>query len=192
MMRAALVITSIRYCMTAQETLRVQDTVAALQRIGWSVDVLTPRANPILAATLAASVRVFTVPRVPFFRHVLMFLKGFALATKRNYTVLHGLDEGVGLARTIDRMTFKRAAYVAEVHHPDSVSPVTITNASAIIVPDEGTLAAFREPPPFARVSILPDPHAELSENAFTAAEYASAIDGIYTYVLRTRPEVSA
>ena len=191
MMRAALVITSIRYCMTAQETLRVQDTVAALQRIGWSVDVLTPRANPILAAALDASVRVFTVPRVPLFRHILMFLKGFALATKRNYTVLHGLDEGVGLARAIDRMTFKRAAYVAEVHHPDSVSPVTIANASAIIVPDEGTLAAFREPPPLARVSILPDPHAELAENAFTASEYASALDGIYTYVLRTRPEVS-
>ena len=192
MMRAALVITSIRYCMTAQETLRVQDTVAALQRIGWSVDVLTPRANPILAATLAASVRVFTVPRVPFFRHVLLFLKGFALATKRNYTVLHGFDEGAGLARAIDRMTFKRAAYVAEVHHPDSVSPVMITNASAIIVPDEGMLAEFREPPRLARVSILPDPHAELVENAFTAAEYASALDGIYTYVLRTRPEISA
>ena len=43
-----------------------------------------------------------------------------------------------------------------------------------------------------ARVSILPDPHAELAENAFTAAEYASALEGIYTYVLRTRPEVSA
>ena len=192
MMRAALVITSIRYCKTAQETLRVQDTVAALQRIGWAVDVLTPRANPILTAALDASVRVFTVPRVPLFRHILLFLKGFALATKRNYTVLHGLDEGVGLARAIDRMTFKRAAYVAEVHHPDSVSSATIANASAIIVPDEGTLAAFREPPPLARVSILPDPHAELDESAFTAAEYASALDGIYTYVLRTRPEVSA
>ena len=192
MMRAALVITSIRYCMTAQETLRVQDTVAALQRIGWSVDVLTPLANPILTAALNASVRVFTVPRVPLFRHILLFLKGFALATKRNYTVLHGLDEGVGLARAIDRMTFKRAAYVAEVHHPDSVSPATVAHASAIIVPDEETLAAFQKPPPLARVSILPDPHAELAENAFTAAEYASAIDGIYTYVLRTRPEVSA
>ena len=192
MMRAALVITSIRYCMTAQETLRVQDTVTALQRIGWSVDVLTPRANPILAAALDASVRVFTVPRVPLFRHILLFLKGFALATKRNYTVLHGFDEGVGLAKAIDRMTFKRAAYVAEVHHPDSVSPATVAHASAIIVPDEETLAAFQEPPPLARVSILPDPHAELAENAFTAAEYASAIDGIYTYVLRTRPEVSA
>jgi len=192
MMRAALVITSIRYCMTAQETLRVQDTVAALLRLGWSVDVLTPRANPILAATLDASVRVFTVPRVPLFRHALLFLKGFALVTKRNYSVLHGFDEGVGLARAIDRMTFKRAAYVAEVHHPDSVGPVTVANASAIIVPDEGTLAAFREPPPMARVSILPDPHAELAENAFTAAEYASALDGIYTYVLRTRPEVSS
>ena len=192
MMRAALVITSIRYCMTAQETLRVQDTVAALQRIGWAVDVLTPLANPILTAALNASVRVFTVPRVPLFRHILLFLKGFALATKRNYTVLHGLDEGVGLARAIDRMTFKRAAYVAEVHHPDSVSPATVAHASAIIVPDEETLAAFQKPPPLARVSILPDPHAELAENAFTAAEYASAIDGIYTYVLRTRPEVSA
>ncbi len=192
MMRAALVITSIRYCMTAQETLRVQDTVAALQRIGWAVDVLTPLANPILTAALNASVRVFTVPRVPLFRHILLFLKGFALATKRNYTVLHGLDEGVGLARAIDRMTFKRAAYVAEVHHPDSVSPATVAHASAIIVPDEETLAAFQKPPPLARVSILPDPHAELAENAFTAAEYASALDGIYTYVLRTRPEVSA
>ena len=192
MMRAALVITSIRYCMTAQETLRVQDTVAALLRLGWSVDVLTPRTNPILSATLDASVRVFTVPRVPLFRHALLFLKGFALVTKRNYSVLHGFDEGVGLARAIDRMTFKRAAYVAEVHHPDSVGPVTVANASAIIVPDEGTLAAFREPPPMARVSILPDPHAELAENAFTAAEYASALDGIYTYVLRTRPEVSS
>jgi len=192
MMRAALVITSIRYCMTAQETLRVQDTVAALLRLGWSVDVLTPRANPILTASLDASVRVFTVPRVPLFRHVLMFLKGFALTAKRNYTVLHGLDEGASLARAIDRMTFKRAAYVAEVHHPDSVGSVTVANASAVIVPDEETLAAFREPPPLARVSILPDPHAELAANAFTAAEYASALDGIYTYVLRTHPEVSA
>ena len=190
-MRAALVITSIHHCTTAQETLRVQDTVSALLRLGWSVDVLTPRANPILTATLDASVRVFTVPRVPLFRHALMFLKGFALATKRNYTVLHGLDEGAGLARAIDRMTFKRAAYVAEVHHPDSVSPVTVANASAIVVPDEATLAAFPTPPPIARVSILPDPHAELDANAFTAAEYASALDGIYTYVLRTRSETS-
>ena len=191
-MRSALVITSIRHCRTAQETLRVQDTVAALRRAGWSVDVLTPAVSPILSATLDPDARVFTVPRVPMFRQALMFLRGVALAARRNYTMLHGFDEGAGIARAVDRMTFKRSAYVAEVHHPDMVGVATVAQASAIIVPDEGDLAGFREPPPMARVSILPDPHAELAGDAFTAAEFATALNGIYTYVLRTHPEVEA
>ena len=118
MKRAALIVTSVTHCTTAQETLRVQDTVAALRRIGWSVDVLTPNANPILSATLDQGVRVFTVPRLPLGRHLLMFLRGIALASRRNYQVLHGFDEGADIVRAVDRLTVKRFAYIAEIHHP--------------------------------------------------------------------------
>ena len=192
MKRAALIVTSIAHCTTAQETLRVQDTVAALRRIGWSVDVLTTGANPILSATLDPEVRVFAVPRLPFCRRLLMFLRGIALAARRNYQVLHGFDEGAGIVRAVDRLTMKRFAYIAEIHHPESAGPSTITHAAAVIVPDEATLADFRFPPPKARVSILPDPHAELVNNALTSAEFMDALDGIYTYVLRTHPEIEA
>ena len=34
-MRSALIVTSVRHCTSAQETLRVQDTVAALRRNGF-------------------------------------------------------------------------------------------------------------------------------------------------------------
>ena len=71
MKKAALIVTSITHHATAQETLRVQDTVSALRRNGWSVDVLTPSSTPLLSATLGAEVRVFTVPRIPFLRHML-------------------------------------------------------------------------------------------------------------------------
>ena len=176
--------------MTAQETLRVQDTVSALRRIGWAVDVLTPSRNPLLAVTLGSGVRVFTVPRLPFCRRLLMFLRGVALASRRDYQVLHGFDEGASVVRAVDRMTMKRFAYIAEIHHPSSVGRSTVDHAAAVIVPDEPTLGGFRAPPPMPRVSILPDPHAELADNAFTAAEFANALDGIYTYVLRTHPEI--
>ena len=190
MKRAALIVTSVTHCGSAQETLRVQDTVSALRRNGWSVDVLTPSRNPILAATLDPDVRVFTVPRVPFCRRLLMFLRGVALASRRGYQVLHGFDEGAGVARAVDRATVKRFAYIAEIHHPGTAGRSTIAHAAAVIVPDEATLAGFRTPPPMARVSILSDPHAELVNNALTAAEFASALDGIYTYVLRIHPEI--
>jgi len=187
---AALIVTSITHCATAQETLRVHDTVAALQRNGWAVDVLTPSINPILSATLESGVRVFTVPRLPFMRHLLMFLRGVALASRRDYQVLHGFDEGVGIVRAIDRMTVKRFAYIAEIHHPETVGRVTVARASAVIVPDERTLTKFKEPPPAARVSVLADPHAELVNNALTSAEFSSALNGIYNYVIRTHPEI--
>ena len=190
MKRAALIITSLTHCATAQETLRVQDTVAALRRAGWAVDVLTPCVNPLLSATLGPDVRVFTVPRLPLCRRLLMFLRGVALASRCGYQVMHGFDEGAGIARAVDRFTKKRFAYIAEMHHPEAAGRSTISHASAVVVPDEAALSGFQEPPPMARVSILPDPHAELADNAFTAAEFASAINGIYTYVLRTHPEI--
>lgn len=189
MKRAALIVTSIRHSASAQETLRVQDTVAALQRIGWSVDVLTPSATPILLATLAPDVRVFTVPRLPFLRRMFMFLRGVALAQRCGYQVLHGFDEGADIVRAVDRFTLKRFAYIAELHHPETVGRSTIEHASAVVVPDEDTVARCAEPPPMARLSVLPDPHAELADNAFTAAEFATALEGIYTYVLRSHQE---
>lgn len=182
--------TSIRHCTSAQETLRVQDTVAALRRNGWTVDVLTPVASPILAATLAHDVRVFTIPRHLPFRRLSIFLRGMALASGREYTILHGLDEGADIVRAIDRIMLKRFVYIAEVHHPESVGRHTVEHASAVIVPDEETLSRFIVPPPIARVSVLPDPHAELADNAFTSAEFSAALDGIYTYVLRKHPEM--
>ena len=181
--------TSVRHCTSAQETLRVQDTVAALRRNGWAVDVLTPVASPILVATLAHDVRVFTVPKFLPCRRLAMFLRGMALASSRDYRILHGIDEGAGVVRAIDRVTVKRFAYIAEVHHPESVGRQTVEHASAVIVPDGDVLSRFSTPPPIARVSVLPDPHAELADNAFTAAEYSNALDGIYTYVMRIRPE---
>ena len=190
MKRSALIVASILHCTSAQETLRVQDTVAALRRNGWAVDVLTPVASPILAATLAHDVRIFTIPRHLPFRAFAMFLRGVSLASVRDYTILHGLDEGAGIVRAIDRLAFKRFAYIAEVHHPELVGRRTVEHASAVIVPDEDTLSRFTTPPPIARVSILPDPHAELVDNAFTAAEFTAALDGVYTYVLRTHPEI--
>ena len=190
MKKSALIVTSIRNCTSAQETLRIQDTVAALRRNGWAVDVLTPVASPILAATLTHEVRVFTVPRYLPCRRLAMFLRGVALATGGNYTVLHGMDEGGCMARAIGRMTLSRFAYIAEVHHPESIDRRTMEHASAVIVPDEDTLSRFSVKPPIARVSVLPDPHAELADNAFTTAEFTAAIDGIYTYVLRKHPEI--
>lgn len=190
MNKSVLIVTSVGNCTSAQETLRVQDTVAALRKNGWAVDVLTPVASPILAATLAHDVRVYTIPRIPFMRRLLMFLRGVALASGREYKVLHGIDEGVGIARAIDRVTFRRFAYIAEAHHPETIDRHSLRHASAVIVPSEESLLRFVERPPVARVSVLPDPHAELVDNAFTAAEFAAAIDGIYTYVLRTHPEM--
>ena len=189
MNRSALIVTSIKHCDTAQETLRVQDTVAALRRHGWAVDVLTPRASPLLLATLAADVRVFTVPRLPLLRRALLLLRGFALASKCGYHVLHGIDEGADIVRAIDRFTFKRSECVAELHHPELVGRGTVASAAAVIVSDEETLERCVAAPPKARLSVLPDPHAELAGNAFTAAEFADALDGIYTYVLRKRRE---
>ena len=41
-----------------------------------------------------------------------------------------------------------------------------------------------RRPPP-ARVSIIPDPHAEIAPDAFTRAEFADALEKIYAYAMR-------
>jgi len=186
---AALVITSVKAGKSAQEMLRVQDTAAALMRNGWTVDVLTPRPNPILTVALPPDVRTFTLPGWVPPSKVGLFLVGVALASSRRYAVLHGFDGGADVARWIDRATVKRLAYVAEIRR-GGVGKSTVRHASAVIATSESDLSLLKEPPPKGRVSILPDPHAELAPDAFTFAEFADALEGIYTYVRRLHPEI--
>ena len=214
---AVLIIASTRVHADPQEILRIQDTVAALREQGHAVDVLVPRIAPLLTATLDPTARVFTVPRVPFmdnppqrpsFRRfitaVVMFFRGVALAAHRDYAVLHGFNDGALIARAIDRGTVRRYPYVAEIHRPFSTpgffkDPKTacarhlerssLRHASAIILPDVATFERFGEKIPKARVSLIPDPHAEITPDAFTFGEFCLAIEHIYDYVLRPLPE---
>lgn len=214
---AALIVASTRVHADPQEMLRIQDTVSALREQGRAVDVLVPRIAPILTATLDPSVRVFAIPRIPFtddpprrpsirrfITAVVMFFRGVALAARRDYGVLHGFNDGALVARAIDRGTVRRYPYVADIHRPLS-SPgffkgpraaiarhlelSALRHASAIILPDASLVSDFGGKLPKARVSIIPDPHAEISPDAFTFAEFSLAIEHIYDYVLRPIPE---
>ena len=94
----------------------------------------------------------------------------------------------------------RRLPYVADIQSPfcarslyhglraaiaRALERYALRHAGAIIFPDEDSLATFEGPIPKARVSFIPDPHAELFPDAFTSAEFASALDHIYAYVLR-------
>ena len=212
-MKRALIISSTRAHADPRETLRIQDNVSFLLARGWSVDLLTPRNTHLLDVTLPKAARVFTIPRIPFTENpprrpsirrfitgTLMFLRGIALAARRGYDILHGINDGVIIARAISRGAMRRCPYVAELHEPFSArslhhGPVAfigrrmeisaVRHAGAIIFPEEDTFATFDGPIPKSRVSFIPDPHVELDANAFTGAEFASALEHIYAYVLR-------
>lgn len=210
---AVLIVASSRVFVDAEEILRIQDTAAVLLKQGCAVDLLIPRSSPLLSATLPTGVRVFTVPRVPFsdtpparpsFRRflagMLMFLRGLALATRREYAVLHGFNDGSLVVRALDRATMRKFPYIAEIHTPFTtpgffkgpraafarfVERKALRHAAAIILPDEDTLARFAGKIPKARVSLIPDPHAEIAPDAFTYGEFADALEHVYAYALR-------
>lgn len=214
---AVLIVASTRVHADPQETLRIQDTVAALREQGRAVDVLVPRIAPLLTATLDPSARIFTIPRIPFMDNppqrpsirrfvtaIVMFFRGVALAARRDYTALHGFNDGALVARAIDRGTVRRYPYVAEIHRPLStpgffkgpkmalgrrLEHAALRHASAIILPDAATQDRFGGKLPRARVSIIPDPHAEIAPDAFTFGEFALALRHVYDYVLRPLPE---
>ena len=214
---AVLIVASTRVHADPQEILRIQDTVMALLKPGWAVDVLVPRRAPLLTATLNSAARVFAIPKLPFLdslpprpsarRFVVasaMFFRGVALAAHRDYAVLHGFNDGAIIARAIDRSTVRRYPYVAEVHHPlsthgffkglrrifaCSLEGASLRHASAIILPNAETLSRLGGKVPKARVAILPDPHAEITPEAFTFAEFMQSLGRIYDYVLRPAPE---
>ena len=214
---AVLIVASTRVHADPQEILRIQDTVAALREQGRAVDVLVPRIAPLLTATLDPSARIFTIPRVPFMDDppqrpsirrfvtaVVMFFRGVALAAHRDYAALHGFNDGALVARAIDRGTVRRYPYVAEIHRPLStpgffkgpkaafarhLERAALRHASAIILPDAATLGRFGGKLPKARVSLIPDPHAEIAPDAFTFGEFTLAVGHVYDYALRPLSE---
>lgn len=213
---AVLIVASTRAHADAQEILRIQDTAAVLLEMGCAVDLLVPRISPLLTAVLPKGVRVYSVPHVPFcdappprpsLRRLatgaLMFLRGMSLLARREYTLLHGFNDGAMVVRAMDRTTVRRYPYVAEIHTPFSTpgffkgpraalarhsERAALRHAGAIILPDESLLSRFGSKLPKARVSIIPDPHAEIAPDAFTYAEFATAIEHVYAYVLRPQP----
>ncbi len=214
---AVLIISSTRIHVDPQEILRIQDTASALLQHGRAVDVLVPRQTPLLKAALDPSVRIFTVPHVPlsdnppkrpslrrFAIATLMFFRGVALMAHRDYAAIHGFDDGALVARAIDRGTVRRYPYVAEIRHPlsspgffkgprkacaRSLEMAALRHAAAIVLPSATLINRFGGKLPKARVSIIPDPHAEITPDAFTFGEFSVAIEHIYDYALRPRPE---
>lgn len=213
-MKNALLIASTRAHADPRAILRLQDTASFLLSRGWSVDLLVPRSSRLMAAAMPRAVRVLTVPRIPFMNDpprraslrrfatgVLMFLRGVALAARRGYTFLHGVDDGAIVARAIDRGTVRRIPYVVELLDPycsqgtrakgirsavaRSLERSALRHAGAIVLPGEDVLGAFDGPIPKSRVSFIPDPHAELFPDTFTRAEFDAALDKLYAYLLR-------
>ena len=209
---SVLIVASTRAYADSQEILRIQDTAAALLECGNVVDVLVPRTSPLLTSVLTPAVRVFTVPRlVPFMRKpprrpsirrflvgALMFFRGVALLSRRSYTMIHGVNDGTLVARAISAFaSVGRIPFIAEVHRPFSRPGLpkglraafarfcerrALNRAAAIILPDEQTFTLFDGHVSRARVSFIPDPHVELVPTAFTFAEFAAALQHVYTY----------
>ena len=214
---AVLIVASTRVHKDAQEILRIQDTVSALFSEGYAVDLLVPKLSPLLSAALDSAVRIFTVPEFPlcgnppprasirrFFTAAMMVLRGIALVARHDYTLLHGVNDGSIIARTIDNLTISTHPCIAEFHTPfaepkrhhglrtaiaRSLENRAFRRAAAVVLPDADTLAFFSRKLSRARVSLIPDPHAELSPDAFTVGEFNSALAHVYEYVLRPRFE---
>lgn len=212
-----LIVASTRAHADTREILRIQDTSSALLAEGRMVDLLAPRTSPLLKSVLNPSVRVFTVPRIVpftdnpprrpslrrFLTGVLMFLRGVALAARRGYGMLHGVNDGAMVACAISRFaTAGRTPFIAEMHRPFFKSGMfrsprtaiarfeelrALRRAAAIIVPDDRTFKRFGHHIPRSRVAIIPDPHVELVPDAFTYGEFADALKLAYEYVHLTK-----
>ncbi len=217
MLSAVLIVSSTRVHVDASEILRIQDTVTALLDQGRAVDVLVPRVSPLLTAALPVGARIFTAPRVPFCANppnrpslrrllsaLVLFFRCVSLVSRRDYTVLHGFNDGTLVVRAADRVTVHTYPYIGEIHTPltsrgffkrpcDAFSRFlergALKYAAAIILPDKNTLDVFNGRIPKARVSIIPDPHADFAPDTFTYGEFTDAIRHVYNYVLRPRSE---
>ncbi len=214
---AVLIVASTRVHADVQEILRIQDTASALIEQGRAVDLLVPSTSALLSAALDPAVRVFTVPEFPLCGNppprasirrlitaTLMFLRGVALASRRDYDALHGMNDGAIVARAITGASLRRLPYVAEFHLPFAAPGLrrgirttiaramernAFRRAAAVVLPDEATLACFPARLSRARVSLIPDPHAEITPSAFTFGEFNTALVHLYDYILRSQQE---
>ena len=212
-MPSALLVASTRSHTDARETLRIQDVAAVLVGVGWKVDLLVPRPSALLTATLAPEVRVVHVPPVPFANlpprrpsirrflvGALMFLRGTALVSRNGYTLVHGFNDGALVARAIDRATITRFPYVADFTDLFGIQGLyrglraaiamrlehsAMRHAAAVVFADAEAPAQLTRKAPPARISVIPDPHAEIAPDAFTRAEFADALAKIYAYATR-------
>ncbi len=214
-MPSALLVASTRSHTDARETLRIQDVGAVLTEAGWSVDLLVPRQSALLTATLAPGVRVIPVPNLPmcdepprrpsvrrFCTGSLMFLRGTALVSRNGYSIAHGFNDGAMIVRAIDRATLHRFPYIADFTDSFGIRGLyrglraraarrlehaAMRHAAAVIFADADVPMLLERRPPAARVSVIPDPHAEIAPDAFTRAEFADALSKIYYYAMRER-----
>ena len=212
-MASALLVASTRSHMDARETLRIQDVGSVLVEAGWKVDLLVPHRSALLTATLPQDVRVIDVPVLPsagvpprrpsvrrFGTGTLMFLRGTALVSRNGYSIVHGFNDGAVITRAIDRFTLHRFPYIADFTDLYGIRGLyrgfragmarrleyaAMRHAAAIIFADAEAPAMLERRPPPARVSIIPDPHAEIAPDAFTRAEFADALEKIYAYAMR-------
>ena len=58
-------------------------------------------------------------------------------------------------------------------------------SAAAVVFADAEAPAQLTRKAPPARISVIPDPHAEIAPDAFTRAEFADALAKIYAYATR-------
>lgn len=210
---AVLVISSSRVHTNTLEILRLQDISSALLEAGYSVDMLVPKKSNLLAVAISSDVRIFTplgipfsdlLPERPSVRRFLirqmMFLRAYHLLANRDYSALHGFDDGALVARTLNMMTVKRYPYVSEIHKPFSSAKKKfsflkmsaarkerscIKHSAAVIFPNEDTMAVFEGKIPHARVSVIPEPEIDITPGSFTFGDYSLAMRRIYDYVLR-------
>ena len=217
---AVLIVASTRAHADPQEILRIQDTVSALLAQGRAVDLLVPRRTPLLTAALPPAVRVFTAPQFPgtdnpparasvrrFFSAALMFFRAVALTARRDYSVLHGIDDGAMIVRSVDRVTPRRYPYIAEIRHhfyapgefrgPAAayacrLERSTLKHAAAAILLSRAAVESLDPRIPRARISIIPDPGIGVDSivaDSYTLGDFQSALRKVYDYVLRPRED---
>jgi hypothetical protein len=209
---AVLIVASSRAHVNTLEVLRLQDISSALLSAGYAVDLLVPKKSNLLSVAISSDVRIFTALGIPFsellperpsFRRFLirqmMFLRAYHLLTTREYSAIHGFDDGSLVARTLVRTTVKHYPYISEIHTPLSgwkrkfsffkwtasrKERSCIKHSSAVIFPNEETMDIFHNKISHARVSIIPEPEVEIA-SGFTFADYSIALRRIYDYILR-------
>jgi len=209
-MPAALVIASTRVHVSANAALRLQDVVSSLLRKGYEVDVLVPRLSPLIVAAMPRDVRLLSIPsswvgknppeRATGRRLVtsaLMGLRAFSLLSRGVYEFVCGLDDGMFAARAANRVVFRRIPYLVDVLESFSrrdrprgtiarfaawLERRALRRAAAVTLASDGLYGVFDAPPAHARYSVLPSPHAELGDDAFTIAEFDASFSKVIGY----------